>query len=114
MRVIFRDDSFPADAPDTINMVALDRSLIPSDFDVHEYEDFGPATKVLPMLKRYAESDTRIIYRDDDRAYDMNWVHNLVTASGRTPDRAICDECVSINSILYRYRYPRKDLRYKT
>jgi hypothetical protein len=91
----------------------VDRSLIPSDFDVYECEDFGPATKVLPTLKRYADSDVRIIYCDDDRVYDKNWVHNLVTASGRTPDRAICDECVSINSILYRYHYPRKDMRYK-
>ena len=91
----------------------VDRSLIPTDFDVYECEDFGPATKVLPTLKRYADSDVRIIYCDDDRVYDKNWVHNLVTASGRTPDRAICDECVSINSILYRYHYPRKDMRYK-
>jgi len=91
----------------------VDRTLIPSDLDVYDCEDCGPATKILPTLKRYSGSDTRIIYCDDDRIYDKNWVRNLVAASDCNPKSAICDETISISSIIYRYHHPHKDLRYK-
>jgi len=91
----------------------VDSNLIPSDLDVYDCEDYGPATKILPTLKRYSDRETRIIYCDDDKIYDKNWVHNLVTASDDAPDSAICDETISISSIIYRYHHPHKDLRYK-
>lgn len=95
------------------NLGKVDRSFIPSDLDVYECLDFGPATKILPTLKRYSDTDTQIVYCDDDRIYDKNWIHNLVTASEHHPKSAICDECISANSIIYRYHHPHKGLRYK-
>lgn len=90
----------------------VNRKLIPTDIDVYDCEDFGPATKILPTLKRYSESDRQIIYCDDDKIYHKNWIRNLVAASESKPTSAICDDCISVRSIIYRYHHPKKDLRY--
>lgn len=95
------------------NLGKIDKKLIPSDLDVYDCVDYGPATKILPTLKRYSDTDTRIIYCDDDRLYNENWVRNLVSVADRNPTSAICDECISIRSIIHRYYHPHKDLRYK-
>lgn len=91
----------------------VDRKCIPSDFDVHDCVDYGPATKILPTLKRYTDSDARIIYCDDDRLYDENWIHKLTATSDRNPSSAVCDESISVNSVIYRYYHPHKNFRYK-
>lgn len=95
------------------NLGKLDRSLIPEGIDVYDCADYGPATKILPTLKRYAGRDIQIIYCDDDRIYHKNWIRNLVTAADCNPKSAICDECMSIRTVTSRYYLSYKDLRYK-
>ena len=95
------------------NLGKLDRSLIPEDIDVYDCTDYGPATKILPTLKRYAGKDVQIIYCDDDRIYNKNWIRNLVTAAECNPASAICDECMSIRTVASRYYLSYKNLRYK-
>ena len=40
-------------------------------------QDLGPATKILPAAKEYAEEDVAIIFYDDDKIYDPNWADRL-------------------------------------
>lgn len=93
------------------NLGTVDKTLIPSDLDVYECEDYGPATKLLPTLKRYAGTDTRIIYCDDDRIYNHNWIHNLVSSSDCNPASAICDEFTSVRKVERRYHNRNRRLR---
>ena len=91
----------------------VDPRVIPSVFDVHWCEDFGPATKILPTLKRYEETNTTIVYCDDDRVYHPDWLARLAATSKRHPGCAISDECNSIAAIGHKYRHPKKDWRYR-
>lgn len=93
------------------NLGTVDKKLIPSDLDAYECEDYGPATKLLPTLKRYAGTDTRIIYCDDDRIYNKSWIHNLVSSSNCNPASAICDEFTSVRKIERRYQNRNRWLR---
>lgn len=56
--------------------------------------DYGPATKVLPAAKAFADEDVRIIYCDDDEIYQPDWAQTLVSASEKYPD-----DCVAINGL---------------
>lgn len=93
------------------NLGKVDKNLIPSDFTVYDCEDYGPATKLLPTLKRYTGSDVKIIYCDDDRLYDKNWIRNLVISSDKYPTSAICEEFTSIRKVERRYHNRNKRLR---
>jgi len=57
--------------------------------------DYGPATKILPAAKAFANEDVRIIYCDDDEIYEPDWAQTLVSASEEYPD-----DCVAINGLL--------------
>lgn len=52
-------------------------------------DDLGPATKVLPAVRDYDGTDTRILFCDDDRIYDPDWAKRLISASDDHPDCAI-------------------------
>lgn len=54
-------------------------------------QDAGPATKILPTLARHAGYDRRLVYCDDDRVYDRDWLARLVAAHGTHPGHAICE-----------------------
>lgn len=55
-------------------------------------EDFGPATKILPVISRYRnKKDVRIIFCDDDRAYDSNWSRRFVDCARSRPDECIVE-----------------------
>lgn len=92
---------------------AAERSAIPSDFDVFECTDVGPATKVLPTLKRYTGTEQKIVYCDDDRNFQKDWLKRLSDYSERNPGSAIADECHTIKAIEYRYNHPKKDMKYR-
>lgn len=51
-------------------------------------EDWGPATKLIPSLQRYARSQP-IVAVDDDRIYPSNLVADLDDAVARYPDCAL-------------------------
>lgn len=54
--------------------------------------DYGPATKVLPAVRAFADQDVRILYCDDDRIYDRNWAGQIIAESDRFPDHCICED----------------------
>lgn len=65
---------------------------LPSWVNIVEIEgDFGPATKVLPALKRYPSPDNKIIFCDDDRVYDKKWVERFLQCSEKYPEFAIAE-----------------------
>jgi len=51
--------------------------------------DYGPATKILPILKNYS-SDKKIIYCDDDIIYHHKWSENIINTSIKYPNDCIC------------------------
>lgn len=50
--------------------------------------DWGPATKILPLLTS-APPDARIVSVDDDRIYRPHFLEDLVAASDADPDAAV-------------------------
>lgn len=67
--------------------------MLPSGVDlVVVDEDYGPATKVLPALKEYRDSDVKIIFCDDDKVYDPDWASRLLEASEEKPHCCIVEE----------------------
>ena len=74
----------------------VDVSSIPEGFTIFDCDDFGPATKLLPTLKRYKNNDVLIIYCDDDRIYAPNWIERLVTIHEANGDCCVSDELFDI------------------
>lgn len=52
-------------------------------------DDLGPATKILPAVKRYDGQDVDLVYCDDDRSYPRDWLKTLMTERCRKPKDAI-------------------------
>ncbi|MEP4195701.1 MAG: hypothetical protein ABJL99_08720 [Aliishimia sp.] len=52
-------------------------------------EDYGPATKVLPCARAHRGTQTRIVYCDDDRFADPNWLKALLDASLQRKDDVV-------------------------
>ena len=56
----------------------IDPDLIPGGCTVRWVpQDMGPATKVLPTVRRYRAMDAWIVYCDDDQSYDPQWLTRL-------------------------------------
>ena len=47
------------------NFGAVNIDLIPAGYAIFRCDDYGPATKLIPTLERYANTDTLIIFCDD-------------------------------------------------
>lgn len=97
------------------NFGDIDIYSIPSEFSVFRCDDFGPATKLIPTLTRYKNADVLIIYCDDDRIYDFQWIERLVNAAKLHPDSAICEESLSVGEIDKNFYNPnfKKSARYR-
>jgi len=54
-------------------------------------DDLGPATKVLPACREYADRDIDILFCDDDKIYDRGWHARLKRARARRPDCCIVE-----------------------
>lgn len=52
-------------------------------------EDFGPATKLLPTLLDLGDSDTAVMFCDDDQHYDNGWAARMFKAGRRMPETCI-------------------------
>ena len=59
-------------------------------------KDFGPATKILPCVLANRKSNVRIIYGDDDRYADFNWVDKILVASDEKPDEVIVSQGMTL------------------
>jgi len=52
-------------------------------------KDLGPATKILPCVRKYRGTDTRILYVDDDRIYWRCLLESLLEAAKKRPHECI-------------------------
>jgi hypothetical protein len=52
-------------------------------------EDWGPATKLLPTLKKYKAENVEILYCDDGRICPPNWARSFLEARDERSDDAI-------------------------
>lgn len=71
---------------------------MPAGVDVMRCDfDYGPATKVLPAVRKYAGQDVNIIYCDDDEYYDPGFAQLLLDTSRQRPGEciAICGQNIS-------------------
>ena len=93
----------------------IDLTLIPSDIHVVEVErDLGPATKVLPASMRYRSSkNVVLIYCDDDRRYDSEWIQRLSTTCDL--ERRVCaaEHITLVQRQLTLERYKNRDMQYR-
>ena len=76
----------------------VDVDSIPDGFTIFRCDDYGPATKLLPTLKRYEQQDVVIIYCDDDRIYAPNWIERLLTVHEENGGCCVGDEMYDIPS----------------
>ncbi len=53
--------------------------------------DYGPATKVLPAVRRWRGTPTDLLICDDDRLQDRLWVHRFVEGRKLRPDDILCE-----------------------
>lgn len=66
--------------------VQFDPRIIVNKID----RDYGPITKLYPVLEREKDPDTIIICIDDDIIYDKNLIQTLYNYSIRKPEACIC------------------------
>lgn len=52
-------------------------------------EDYGPATKILPAVREFANQDVEILFCDDDQDYRPNLAERLLIARRRHPNDAV-------------------------
>ena len=64
------------DVPDGVTIEVID-------------EDLGPATKILPCVRKYRGTNTRIVYVDDDRLYWNRFLETRLEAAAKRPDMCI-------------------------
>ena len=74
-------------------------------------EDLGPATKVLYCAKAHWGTNTRIIYCDDDRLPDRNWLKTFIQATNENPDKVVVPHGIHIpresSPSISNFRIPR-------
>jgi len=92
----------------------IDDKYLPTGCEViYCDKDYGPATKILPALQRYTDKDVTIIYCDDDRLYEKNWIKRLVSQSKNYPNDCITDEGVDIGWYLFKEWHSKNRFRYR-
>ena len=76
---------------------------------VNYCQDYGPATKILPLLEEKFNTivgeHTKIVFLDDDRKYDADLVERLCKQSDNYSDHCICISIWDTCSIDEKYRY---------
>ena len=69
-------------------------------------KDYGPLTKLLPILyDKKLPINSRIIYIDDDMIYNKNMVKNLISYSIMKPNNVICNKGWNVDD------YPEKSYK---
>ncbi len=54
-------------------------------------KDYGPATKILPAVRRYRDRDVQLVYCDDDILYTSDFLKRLSRAAQARPDCCIAE-----------------------
>lgn len=73
---------------------------LPDWVDVNWVEDdLGPATKVLPAAQKWRDQDVDIVYCDDDRLYDRNWLTRFVDSKSKFPGMALTESGLTLEQI---------------
>lgn len=86
----------------------------PDGIEVQVVEfDYGPATKILPAIKKFSGQDKTIIFCDDDRIYDSGWAQRLLDASEKMPDHCIVERGFNLDRIEAKGKYNTKNLAYR-
>ena len=94
---------------------------VPDGVTVHVVEeDFGPATKVLPAVRLYRGTRTRILFCDDDMAYNTHLASRLDNAANVRPNHCIAERGSHVTEAIASTKGPqnaatfrKKDLRYR-
>ncbi len=74
---------------------------LPDWIDVIETDmDYGPATKVLPALDRWAGTDVDILFCDDDTIHDPFWTTRLAEMRRDRPTDVVCELGMDIDRLL--------------
>jgi len=61
--------------------------------------DYGPATKILPTIRKFRDTDATIIFCDDDRTYDRNWSQRFVDCAAQIPNTCITEVGWSVEDL---------------
>lgn len=71
---------------------------VPDDVSVEVTDkDLGPATKVLPCVKKYRDTDATIVYVDDDRIYWKHFLKTRLEAAKIRPNECIAAAGCDLN-----------------
>ncbi len=66
--------------------------VVPEGVTIHRCAcDFGPATKILPAARDCRGRDVELLFCDDDRIYDPQWIARFRAARAAHPDCAIVE-----------------------
>ena len=88
-------------------------------------EDYGPATKVLPTARAFANEDVEILFCDDDQHYPVGWAQQFLDARRERPDACIAETGfqfydradtpapAGVEALEPRAQLRKKDLRYR-
>lgn len=66
--------------------------MLPDWVEIYEVEtDYGPATKLLPAVQRWAGTNTDLLICDDDRVQDSDWIARFCHTRAYRPDDILCE-----------------------
>ena len=72
------------DVPDGVSVEVVD-------------DDLGPATKILPAVKRFRGQDVDLLFCDDDRFYEPGWAARFIEARNSHPDECLCNSGILLD-----------------
>lgn len=65
---------------------------VPAGVSIHRTEaDIGPATKILPAARELRGQDVQIVFCDDDKIYDRDWLARFKAAAAAHPGCCIVE-----------------------
>ncbi|MGB0496844.1 MAG: glycosyltransferase family 2 protein [Rubricella sp.] len=71
---------------------------VPEGVSIHRVgTDLGPATKILPTLRRLEGIDANVVYVDDDMVHDRRLLARLLAGQSGRPDDAICERGANLD-----------------
>jgi hypothetical protein len=99
---------------DRNDLGSIDEAKLPKNCDIYWVDrDYGPATKILPTVARYWGQDVDIIFCDDDRLYDKDWVKRLTETAAANPYCCIAEEAMNANRRLESIKWRKRPFLYR-